>query len=69
MAWNMPPLIVSNGVLNEPRSSAGTNMPWNNTVTTIIIMPISANVLALANYHAQTNRQSHFLTASNIAVS
>lgn len=50
MAWNIPPLTVSSGVLNEPRDSDGTNAPCISTVVTMTIIPMSANVLALASY-------------------
>jgi hypothetical protein len=45
----MPPLIVSNGVLNEPLLSAGAMKPCEMTVKTITIMPTRANVLAFAS--------------------
>ncbi len=45
----MPPFIVNRGTLNEPRDSDGTNAPCIKTVDTMTIMPMSANVLALAS--------------------
>lgn len=50
MDWKIPPLMVKRGVLNEPLSSEATKTPCTRTVTTMTIMPISANVLALASY-------------------
>lgn len=42
--------MVSRGVLKEPLSSDDTRSPWIMTVKTMTIMPMSANVLALASY-------------------
>lgn len=50
MAWNMPPFTVNSGVLKEPRDSAETKKPWMMTVDTMISMPMSAKVLALASF-------------------
>jgi len=50
MAWNIPPLMVSSGTLNEPRSALGANAPCTTTVKIMTTMLMSASVLALANY-------------------
>lgn len=48
-AWNMPSLIVSNGVVKEPLASNGVRAPCMTTVLTMMPMPMRASVLAFAN--------------------
>ena len=58
MAWKMPPLRVRIGQLKEPRSLDGTMSPSTSTVTTMMTMPISASVLALASYTVEKGQPS-----------
>lgn len=49
MAWKMPSFMVRRDVVNSPLSSLGTINPCVTTVNRMIIILISAKVLAFAN--------------------
>lgn len=48
-AWNMPPLMVSNGVVKEPLSAKGVRAPCMTTVDMMMVILMRASVLAFAS--------------------
>ena len=68
IAWNIPPLMVSSGTLNEPRSALGANAPCTTTVKMMTTILISASVLALANYKAKACVSNCYSLGSQVAV-